>query len=170
MARWIPTKRQKYGVGECLPRPTLARAPGSPLWPLGARAHSATRSRCCSPGSLARSGVKVLLGLGTLILPYPNPNSSGAHCGNAPGPHCRWWPARAARGTVRFASALPQIPLGSSRVPFPLSLPPWDCSPDRSQRQNGKPKLPVEVMEEAGSVRRGKEGKGVLGLFVRTPI
>lgn len=122
------------------------------------------------PGSLARSGVKVLLGLGTLILPYPNPNSSGAHCGNAPGPHCRWWPARAARGTVRFASALPQIPLGSSRVPFPLSLPPWDCSPDRSQRQNGKPKLPVEVMEEAGSVRRGKEGKGVLGLFVRTPI
>lgn len=30
--------------------------------------------------SPARSGVKVFLGLGTLILPHPNPNSSGAHC------------------------------------------------------------------------------------------
>lgn len=82
----------------------------------------ATRSRCCSPGSLARSGVKVLLGLGTLILPHPNPNSGGAHCGNAPGPHCRWWPARAARGMVRFASVLSQIPFGSPRVPLPPSL------------------------------------------------
>lgn len=29
MARWIPTKRQKYGVGECSPHPARARLPRS---------------------------------------------------------------------------------------------------------------------------------------------
>lgn len=75
--------------------------------------------RCCSLGSPARPGVKVLLGLGILTHPHPNPNSPGAHCRSAPGPHCRRWPAR---GMVRFASALSQIPLGSPKVPLPPSL------------------------------------------------
>lgn len=60
-------------------------------------------------------------------------------------------------------------PIWKPQSPSP-SLPPWDCSPDRSHSQNGKPKLPVEVMEEAGSMWRGKEGKGVLGLCMKTPI
>lgn len=121
MARWIPTKRQKYGVGECLPRPTLARAPESTLAPPSWRTLGYS-VRCCSPGSPARPDVKVLFGLGILTHPLPNPNSSGAHCRSAPGPHCRRWPARAARGMVRFASALSQIPLGSPKVPLPPSL------------------------------------------------
>lgn len=76
MARWIPTKRQKYGVGEYLPRPTLTRAPPSPpraLAPpswrtLGRPAPLVLQPRESSPPWL----LKVLLGLGTLI-PYPNP-------------------------------------------------------------------------------------------------
>lgn len=159
MARWIPTKRQKYGVGECLPRPTLTRAPLSPLWPRGTGAHSATRSCCCSPGRLARSGVKVLLGSGTLILPHPNPNSSGAHCGNAPGPHCRRWPARAARGMVRFASVQPHIPFGSPKVPL---LPSLGLQPRTQAQTKWEAELASRGEEEAESVWRGKEGKGVL--------
>lgn len=62
------------------------------------------------------------------------------------------------------------FPRSYSEAPESLSFLSWDCSPDRSHRQNGKLKLPVEVMEEAGSVWRGKEGKGFLGLCVRTPI
>lgn len=113
MARWIPTKRQKYGVGECLPRPTPTRAPPSPraLAPPSWRTLRRPGSLVLQPRESSPPGLlKVLLGLGTLV-PYPNTNSSVAHCGSASGPLCRRWPARVARGMVRSAPALSQIRL-----------------------------------------------------------
>ncbi|MEJ1272162.1 Holliday junction recognition protein [Cricetulus griseus] len=90
MARWIPTKRQKYGVGECLPRPTPTRAPPSPraLAPPSWRTLRRPGSLVLQPRESSPPGLlKVLLGLGTLV-PYPNTNSSVAHCGSASGPLC----------------------------------------------------------------------------------
>lgn len=160
MARWIPTKRQKYGVGECLPRPTLTRAPLSPLWPRGTGAHSATRSCCCSPGRLARSGVKVLLGSGTLILPIRTPTLV-AHTvgtrrvptavGGQRGPHVGWC-------ALRVPS-----PTSHSEAPKSLSFLLWDCSPERRHRQNGKPNLPVEVKKRQKVCGVGRRARGSYG-------
>lgn len=64
---------------------------------------------------------------------------------------------------MRFASAHPHIPLGSPKVPLLPSL-------GLQSRPQSQTKWEAEIgsrgEEEAGSVWRGKEGKGVLQLCV----
>lgn len=63
MARWIPTKRQKYGVGECSPHPDPAR-PGPAAAKFagaaqpGAKLGAGRRAACARA---ARAGVRLLL-------------------------------------------------------------------------------------------------------------
>lgn len=152
MARWIPTKRQKYGVGECLPRPTPTRAPPSPraLAPpswrtLGRRVPLVLQPRESSPPWL----LKVLLGLGTLILPS-EPQLQRRHCGSASGPLCRRWPARGRTWDGALCACPYPDPTRKPQSPSP-SLP-GSAVRTRRHKQNEKPKLRVEMMDEAGSV------------------
>lgn len=87
MARWIPTKRQKYGVGEC---PTCP-APPDPSVSESARACPAELAPLGRPVPLLLQPpspprwLKVPRGLGILI-PYQNPNSALHTVGRAGSP------------------------------------------------------------------------------------
>lgn len=99
MARWIPTKRQKYGVGECLPHPApdpaaakLARAalPGEKLGG-GRRARRCAPSRDRDPAPAARGGAgRALLRLQPPRGRWESEPSPGAPCGNS----CWLWGIR----------------------------------------------------------------------------
>lgn len=146
MARWIPTKRQKYGVGECAPSPPrnspAAARPGRRLevGPPGG-AQPGLRSRCSAPGAggdrasrgAVRVGVsrgiwgsrvvKVQLTFGVVVCRlrrFAGRSRQGAEQPGAPrvplAPAPRARPSGAGERAHGMALAVPRFPPPSSEV------------------------------------------------------
>lgn len=93
MARWIPTKKQKYGVGEFVPHPAAAKF-----------ARSGGTKLAQSWAAWRRRGRTWTL----LPLPWLRPLQPGGGRGSQWGNSLRVWGTRVAKNAVRLRDGGPQ--------------------------------------------------------------